>query len=285
MASSDGLAYRPLGPGDVAGACALNAEAGWNQVAADWRYMLAAGGGTGIEAADGRLVASSMVLPWGDRFGWIAMILVTRDHQRRGLATELMRRAIERCRDRGWIAGLDATEQGRPVYLPLGFRDVYALSRWTADAAAPIPAPAVPVRPLAAADLPAVAAWDASVFGAERAAYLAHLLARAPEVAFVSEQGGRIAGFVLGRDGRLATQVGPLEAGDEATALALLAAAVGGQRGRVFLDAADRHVTVRERLEAAGFRRQRGYTRMLLDRDAALDDPARVYVISGPEFG
>ena len=35
----------------------------------------------------------------------------------------------------------------------------------------------------------------------------------------------------------------------------------------------------------AGFRRQRGYVRMLLNRETALDDPSRVVLLAGPELG
>ena len=95
-----GLRLRPLDDADIARAAELNAEAGWNQTAVDWRFMLEAGRGTGIEDGTGdgggRLIATSMALPYRG-FAWIAMILVTRKWQRRGLATALMQHAKTLC--------------------------------------------------------------------------------------------------------------------------------------------------------------------------------------------
>ncbi|MDP6342969.1 MAG: GNAT family N-acetyltransferase [Alphaproteobacteria bacterium] len=284
MANTDALVWRALHDADVDGAVALDAEAGWNQIAADWRQMLAMGAGTGVVAPDGRLAATSMLLPMEGRFGWIAMILVTGDWQRRGLATELMRRCIAEARQRGLIAGLDATEAGRLVYLPLGFRDIYSLSRWMAERPE-VPGSALGVRPVAIDDLGRIGQWEAEIFGADRTDFLRHLWDRCPERAFLAERDGAITGFVLARDGRLATQIGPLSAADRDSAECLLRAALGSAQGPVFLDAADRHGWIAEMLRPAGFERQRGYMRMLLDRDEPLDDPERVYLIAGPEFG
>lgn len=289
MAATDGpgteeLVVRPLVAADIDGACALDAEAGWNQVAADWQYMVAAGRGLAVEAPDHSLIATAMVLPGGNRFGWIAMILVTRDWQRRGIATMLIRRCLAVCDELGITAGLDATEQGRPVYLRLGFHDVYALSRFTTDRPE---RPAMPtgVRPLTDADLAEVAQYDCAVFGADRTAMLRHLLARRPDLAFVAERDGAPAGFVMGRDGRLATQVGPLVADGEEPARDLLAAALQHCSGPVLLDLVDRHPALRAFVAAVGFARQRGYVRMLNGRDRPFDDPGRNFIIAGPEFG
>ena len=71
-----------------------------------------------------------------ERLAWISMVLVTRARRRGGLGTGLLRRCIEETRaSAAGVAGLDATEQGRPIYLPLGFRDLYAISRWHFDRA------------------------------------------------------------------------------------------------------------------------------------------------------
>ncbi len=281
MATIENLTWRDLTAAEADEAVALNVEAGWNQNAADWRFMLELGEGTGVREEE--LVASSMLLPYGDRFGWIAMILVTVRWQRKGLASQLMRRCIARTEALNLVAGLDATEAGRKVYLPLGFQDIYSLTRWQADS----PDVAVPdgVRSMLAEDLAAVAAWDEGVFGARRAGLLAHLHGRCSERAYVLERDGALQGFVLARDGRQATQIGPLSAETEADALVLLQAALANQSGPVFLDAADHHKGLAAWLAEAGFSKQRGYMRMLLGTDKPIDDPSRVFLIAGPELG
>ncbi len=114
----------------LAGALALSREAHWNQVEADWSMMLTAGDAIGIENSQGRLIASALSLPYGDRFGWISMVLVTADWRNQGLATRLMNSCIERLEDHGLVPVLDATPAGANVYRPLGFVPQYGFQRW-----------------------------------------------------------------------------------------------------------------------------------------------------------
>jgi len=280
MENIDDLIWLPLVAADVDNAVRLNEEAGWNQIADDWLFMLGHGEGTGVRCGD--LVATSMLIPQGDRFAWIAMILVTSAWQRRGLAGGLMRRCMDRAQELDLVAGLDATEAGRQIYLPLGFRDIYPLSRWQAD----LPGGHMheSVRFMKQDDLDTVAKFDYSVAGADRRALLKHLRDRCPEQALVLEQNGELKGFVLARDGRLATQIGPLSARSQDDALTLLDSVLS-QGGSVFLDAADHQRSLVMWLTKAGFSRQRGYMRMLLKREEPLDDPAQVFLIAGPELG
>ncbi len=82
------------------------------------------------------------------------------------------------------VAGLDATEQGRPIYLKLGFHDLYRISRWHLDGAKDVvpPPPGIEVRPFTIADLPKLPAYDRPLSGMERPTLLAHLATRQPGV-------------------------------------------------------------------------------------------------------
>jgi len=289
---TDDLAERPLAPSDAERAVALSEEAGWNQTAADWRFMLRLGEGRGLWTRDGRLVASALTLPYGNRFAWIGMVLVTAAFRRRGLATRFLAECIESAKARGLDVGLDATEAGRPVYRPLGFSAVYGLHRIAASTVRPAERSAAgdsgrgaTVRPLLREDLEAVAAYDAKSFGADRFAVLDHLRQRQPGRAFVAERRGHLSGHVLARDGRVALHLGPLVAEDDPTAIALVDRALAGIEGQVFIDLADRHTTLRNWLAARGFAPQRPFTRMILRHPAPLDEPARIFAIAGPELG
>jgi GNAT superfamily N-acetyltransferase len=282
------LLEEPLTAADAEGALPLSAEAGWNQTAADWSFMLREGRGVGVRDGAGRWVGSALALPLGAELSWISMVLVARDARRRGIGTRLLRRAIDRVCDEGRIAGLDATELGRPVYLPLGFRDLYTVSRLRLEAPAPAaPAPAgCTIRPLTPADLSDVAAFDTPRSGMQRPHVLAHLFGEASEHAFVAESAGRIAGFALGRPGRIAFQVGPAVADDEAVATALLSAAMARRAGPVMIDVPDVHAGLRARLESAGAVRHRGFTRMTLgEPPPGVADPSRIFALAGPELG
>ena len=96
-------------------------------------------------------------------------------------------------------------------------------------------------------------------------------------------RGDRMIGFVLGRDGRSATQVGPLAAEDEATAQALLGLALTGTQGPIYVDLADSKSSLRRWVQAHGFAPQRPFTRMVYGRAMSFDDVARTMAVAGPE--
>ncbi len=276
---------RPVDAGDLDACLALSAEAGWNQNAADWGMIVERGHVVGLRAGEGQLLATAAVIPY-EPFAWICMVLVAANERRRGHATHLMQHCIEWISERGLIAGLDATPAGREVYRTLGFKDVYGLTRMQSSKISVrrlVPAGA-DIAALTAADLAAVAGYDAQIFGADRAPLLAALCHRVPQAAFVARRAGRICGFALGRDGRLATQLGPVVAEDEAVARALMSRAFENMQGAVFVDIADCHRSVRAWLDELGFVVQRPFTRMLLGRSEPLDRPASVVAITGPEF-
>ena len=242
----------------------------------------------GLFTEGNRLVASGLTVPFGGRFAWISMILVTAEFRRRGLATELMCKCMNALRAKGLRPALDATPEGRQVYLRLGFEDVYRLTRFLAERPSPIDARApdeVKIRHMRTADLAAVAAYDLAPFGADRAGMLRHLHARLPTAARIAETDGRVRGYVLGRDGRAATQIGPMIADDEETAIALVAAALSTQSGPVCIDVPDMHRSLISRLGAAGFVPLVPFIRMIHGRSEPLDDPARIFAIAGPELG
>jgi GNAT superfamily N-acetyltransferase len=295
---------------DLAGLLALSASANWNQNEADWRTMLALGRGWGIRAAGGslgdgggdncadRLAASTVVLPYGTDVAWVSMVLVLPAYRRRGYASLLLRHALGALAAEGRGAVLDATPAGHAVYVQEGFVDDWGFARWRreartdtrADAAASVPAGAgsgdVPsTRALTDADWPAIAALDTPAFGAERLPLLRALAQRLPQAARVAERGGRLQGFVLGRDGREAHQIGPLLACDEATARALLADALRAVPGAVYVDLLDGRDALRQGLHQQGFVLQRPFTRMVHGRKKAPGEPGAVMLVAGPELG
>ncbi|HEY7665817.1 MAG TPA: GNAT family N-acetyltransferase [Xanthobacteraceae bacterium] len=270
-------------------AMALVREARWNQLAADWRLFLELGRVYAAQTAQGRVVATTATLPYGGRFAWISMVLVAGEYRRRGLATQLMRQATDDLAAAALVPVLDATPDGRAVYRRLGFEDSWGFQRLVRRAPPAAAAPAAPagvaVRPVTDADWPALCAYDAAAFGAGRGAVLASLRARLPAAALVAERAGSIVGFLLGRDGGLAAQLGPLIADDDATARALLVPALGRVEGALFIDLADSKTELRAFLDTCGFSAVRPFTRMVHGSARRFDDAARTFAVVGPEFG
>lgn len=296
-----GYVEHPLDAAHLDGLLALSRSANWNQVADDWRHMLASGRGHGLSAADGTVVASCVVLPYagagaGSGFAWISMVLVHPDHRGAGLATRVLRRALDACPHR---PVLDATPQGLPVYRRLGFDGTWSFARHERPGRAPhspphSPSAAAPdrvrIEPLRDAFPAVLADLDRAAFGGDRTALLRHLAARAPGLAHVALRDDRPVGYVLGRPGRQATQIGPLVAEHAATGVALLDAALSTLDGPVFVDVPDRELEVLAALRSRGFRPQRPFTRLTLDPPGAPRPPPpgiapAVRLVAGPELG
>jgi len=281
---------RLLRPSDIAAAMRLSAQAGWNQVAADWQIFLDLGEAYGLaRRGEGRLIATAATLPHGKSFAWISMVLVAEDCRRRGLARWLLRYCVNRLLDRRLVPVLDATPAGRAVYLGLGFQDCWSMRRLVLDQAFRHDdrerSDDVLVRPLQADDWPSLFAYDRTAFGGDRGALLRRLADRRPRAALVAERSGRLDGFLLGRDGRVMTQIGPLAADDENTAKALLRRALLMQPSPLAIDLADRHERLGRWLIERDFAVERPLTRMVHGRNAAFDDAARLFAVAGPEFG
>lgn len=288
MASTEAAREHLLGAAHLAGCVALSRSANWNQNEADWRLMLELGRGYGLSLADGTLVASTVTLPYGAGFAWVSMVLVLPEHRRKGYATQLLRRALDVLRGENRTAVLDATPAGQEVYAQEGFRGTWGFKRFVLHR---VPAPdsvvteGVQVRALQPTDWRHITALDAPAFGADRKPLLRALAHRLPQAALVAERDGELSGFLLSRDGREASQLGPLVARDAGTARALLATALGRVPPPVYLDLVDREQGLHAWIEQCGFAFQRPFTRMVHGAAHAPGDARLIYCPAGPELG
>lgn len=285
MAASD-FEIGTLRAGELGGADALVREAGWNQTEADWRIFLDLG--TVYAVRDqGRVIATAAALPYGGRFGWISMVLIAGEYRRRGLATRLMERCIEGLTAAGLVPILDATPAGRAVYSGLGFEDSWPFQRLLLKEVAKLPpsASALRAEPVMDNDWQALCAYDAKYFGADRSAVLSRLRGRLPQAEALVRRGGEIAGFLLGRTGRRAAQIGPLVADDAEAAAALFDHAISSVAAPVYIDVMDDKHRLLAQLAGAGFVHERPYTRMMLRRSESFQDLPRTFAVAGPELG
>jgi GNAT superfamily N-acetyltransferase len=279
----------PLREQDLADAAALVREAGWNQVAADWRIFLDLGTTYAVRNSRGRVVATAATLAYA-RFAWIGMVLVAGEYRRQGLARRLLNRCVADLTARGLVPMLDATPAGRAVYSRIGFEDLWGMHRlacgeWQGSGMEVAAADGASIRPIADADWPALCRYDAAAFGCDRSTVLARLRGRVPGADLVAQRGDRPVGFLLGRDGRTASQLGPLVAEDQQVARALLMHALAAVGGPIYVDLADERAELRAELEQRGFAPQRPFTRMAYRHAQSFDDPARRFAIAAAEFG
>ncbi len=283
-AGAGGIALRPMIEADIPEAMRLKRLAGWNQTEDDWRlYLQAAPSGCLAALHNGRVIGTATAVPYGKSVSWIGMVLVDPEFRRLGIATRLMQAAMDSLKGNRCIK-LDATPDGRPVYIKLGFQDEYGISRMVVQSASMPPAPKG-VKPVSARDWPEIARLDRSVFGADRLVVLRHFAQATPHSAFKLVRRGRLVAFALARPGANFTQIGPVVAESEPDAVAVASAAIRSLSGRpLLLDVPDAQVGFRAWLVEQGFAVQRPFVRMFRGVNNP-GKPAQVWALGGPELG
>jgi len=277
---------RPMRPEDIPDGLRLCRASGWNQREEDWREMLRSNPDGFVAAVvDGRVVGTGGAVRYGAGLAWVCMILVDPESRSQGLGTRIMEEVLRRLAGVP-VVGLDATPGGRLVYVKLGFRDARPLARFDARPRSAPPAPGSAVRPLSAADLPEVLAWDLEAFGADRGAVLRWAFAQAPEYAWCVPAAGRLEGYCFGRHGHNADHIGPVVARQGAVARDLVQACLAPHVGRrFFIDAPCEPAEWPRALAELGFAEQRPFTRMYRGDASDPGRPREIFAAMGPEFG
>lgn len=286
MPEPGGLAVRRLTREDIPFGMTLKNLAGWNQLSADWeRFLNWEPEGCFLATWDGAPAGTATTIRYGDRFGWVGMVLVHPDLRRRGIGSALLMRSIGYLEERGCAAvKLDATPMGKQLYDTIGFRDEYLLERHVADA--PAPGEQEGVAPLTDDYLEAVCALDLEAFGADRSRVLRRLHAEADADAFVACEADRLTGHVFTRPGTNARYLGPWVARDEETAEALFCAALQSIAGcPVYVDIPLANPVTVGIVRRYGFEKQRHLIRMFRGRNEHPGRAGLVYGIAGPEIG
>ena len=281
------IQFRVMTAEHIPAGLALCRSARWNQLQRDWELFLALSPNECRVAVKGdQVIGTVTTVSYQDCVSWIGMVLVDLAERRQGIGTQLLSEALSVLNDLPLI-GLDATPAGREVYLKLGFVDECRLSRMEAVVADSFASQEHnPARPMTEADWPHVLELDRDAFGADRRTMLEWMFAGAPEAAWVLPREGELAGFVFGRHGFNFQHIGPVIAKDTDAACQLVSAALETQRGKaVILDAAHHSSEWLNWLEAAGFREQRPFVRMLRGKGSLPGKPEHQFAILGPEFG
>ena len=175
------------------------------------------------------------------------------------------------------------------MYLQEGLCDSWGFQRYSLPEPRPVSGwqdvSGLTLRGALEADWAQILALDLPAFGASREPLLRALAARLPEAALVATRGKEIRGYLFGRDGREARQLGPLVAADLPTAQALLSHALGRVPAPLYVDIVDRHTSLRGWALLQGFSVQRPFTRMVHGLARAPGDNETLMLVAGPELG
>ncbi|MEV6954022.1 GNAT family N-acetyltransferase [Streptomyces sp. NPDC051183] len=227
------LPIRALTVDDLRHCADLSEDRGWPREDHKWGLLLAAGNGYGIDAPDGRGLATACVVT---RYGHngtdpelaaIGMVLVADRYARQGLGRRLMTYV---CDDvlKGVPLTLHATPYGRPLYEELGFdttgRAEMLRGTFRPDDSAPPPEDGVTVRPAAGEDVSRILRLDNEVFGTDRTHLITRLPAFTDRLLVAEDPAGELIGYAAIWPNMETHVIGPLIARDQVTAQALVTA-------------------------------------------------------------
>lgn len=268
---------------DISLGLALCRQAGWNQIEPDWRRFLAMEPrGCFVAELDGEPAATTVTCLFGP-VAWIAMVLVETTIRRRGVATSLLKHALDFLDGRGArTVRLDATAAGQPVYERLGFTSEYRLTRY--EGTAPITQASGCTAAATPTMYPQLVALDSRATGTYREKMLLRLFEESPDTTRVLWRDHQPEGFVATRLGVNAVQIGPCVATGHAGPLLLRDAMSDFAGRRVFIDVPRDNAAAVAAVEAADLKAQRDFTRMYRGERVA-DHPREIWAGSGPEKG
>ncbi|WP_030781459.1 GNAT family N-acetyltransferase [Streptomyces sp. NRRL S-920] len=200
------------------------ADEGWNPGLGDAPSFFAQDPeGFFIGRVDGEPVSAVSVVNYGESYAFLGFYLVRPDRRGRGFGLATWRAGLAHAGGR--TVGLDGVPDQQDNYRRSGFAREYGTLRYIGPLAA-ADAPDRHVRPVEAAGLKALLAYDGSCLPADRPRFLESWLAAPGHRALARIVDGRLTGYGVLRPGRDALRVGPLFADTRADAEALLDALV-----------------------------------------------------------
>lgn len=215
------ITYRRMTENDLAGAHQLSQAVRWPHRLEDWQFVLRLGIGFVADEGDA-VIGTALCWKQGERNGSLGVIIVSPDHQGKGIGRKLMNLVLEELGERCTV--LIATQAGQPLYESLGFKAIGTIHQHqgTMASISPVTLPeGESVRLAEADDIADIVALANRGTGMSRDEILQQLLPIA-ECA-VLERDGQLAGFAVMRRFGRGHVIGPLVAPDSESAKALIA--------------------------------------------------------------
>ncbi|WP_399933605.1 GNAT family N-acetyltransferase [Streptomyces kanamyceticus] len=229
------------------------ADEGWNPGLGDAPSFFAQDPeGFFVGRLDGEPVSAVSVVNYGRDYAFLGFYLVRPDQRGRGFGLATWQAGLAHADGR--TVGLDGVPDQQDNYRRSGFARAYGTLRYIGPLSA-VGAPDRHVRPVEAAGLRALLAYDGACLPADRPRFLESWLAAPGHRALARIVDGRLTGYGVLRPGRDALRVGPLFADTRADAEALLDALVAeADGGPVAMDVPESNAAAVALAEARGMK-------------------------------
>jgi len=278
-----------MGRADIDFALDLTAREGWGFLRKDLERLLAlTPNGSFIARLDGRRVGLLTTICHG-RCCWIGNVAVASNFRHGGIGRQLVRHALAFARTRGLDrTSLVCRQELSGFYRRLGFSAGRAIAGMSGTPGKRVPAARdASVVPVTMALLPRVARLDSDCCGDNRSAMLTSFWRDMRGGFLVHLDGKTVDGFIVGKPGAGAIEIGPWTArrGKEDAAFALFHALRAEMRGPVelYVPAGQRHLI--RFLEDEGLRVNHLFREMGIGGPRPPAKEARMLAIAGLEKG
>jgi hypothetical protein len=228
-----GFRVRTMTAEEVALAVDWAAAEGWNPGLGDAAcFAVADPAGFLLGELDGAPAATISVVNYDERFAFLGFYIVRSDLRGRGLGWNTWQAGMAHAGRR--TVGLDGVVAQQANYRKSGFTLAYNNIRYGGT----VPGLATPdaTVPLSTIPFDRIAQDDATVFPAERAAFLRAWLEAPGHVGRALIRDSKLAAWGVVRPCRTGRKIGPLVADDRASAESVFAALVGPTGGEIYLD-------------------------------------------------
>lgn len=265
----------------VEGALELSRQVGWPHRREDWELVQSLS--RGIVVLDGaRVIATTLMTPYGDDAARINMVIVDAATRGRGLGRKLMEEALAKAGER--TCCLVATQEGLPLYQSLGLVATGEIVQHQGEAL-PVAAPAQ-VSWAESGDHACLVALDHVAYGHERSA-LMRLLRERAQFAVIREENAVQAFAAIRKFGR-GLVIGPVVARNDIEAKAAIDFLLARHRGTFVRVDSDMSTNLAEWLTSRGLTHVGGGTTMRRVTNAHADKTTarhRTYALVSQALG
>ena len=228
-------------------------------------------------------------ITYGSLLAWIGYVIVKAEYRNRGIATLLMKKALDYLRGkRVQTVKLEAVPEIANLYRKLGFTDEYDSLRFAGTSRHhDLPRDST-VKSLTPSLIAETARFDATYFGADRIRVLSKLYDEFPELCFVERRASGVEGYVMCRRAEFGYKLGPWvcrpENPEAAKQLLVACLSATEPNSKTFIGTPAPNTTATRILQEYGFTQYSKSIRMRLGRPAN-DRVTGIFAIGGPMKG
>ncbi|WP_421783305.1 GNAT family N-acetyltransferase [Kiloniella litopenaei] len=236
----------------------------WTHVVKDLEIMLEVGVFLGARDAEGNLVATGALFPYGKDLASIGMIMVSPESQKQGYGRAVMDALHNHEIAQGRTLCLVATEEGEPLYKKCGYAVAGRIRKFFGSSDQFLKEILVSelstglndtnLRTMLECDLDKVIAMDAQAIGANRRRLFEKRYAQADYAVVAETQKGEVVGFLMATPQRGQHHLGPMVAPDSKTALAMIRYMAERSDKELRIDVPERQEDLHKQLPLLGFK-------------------------------